>query len=254
MTAAVLKLVLTPGLIAVATLVGRRWGPAVSGAVTGFPLTSLPVSVFLALEQGPDFAATAAVGTLLGLLAQAALCVVYSWAARRALWPMSAAVGVAAFLGVTLVLTRLTVSVWPALGLVAAVISVSAAAMPRGAAPVVPMSPPRWDLPVRMLVATGVVIALTTLAPHLGSKLTGLRSPFPVFTLVLCVFAQRAGGPGAAARLLGGVVVGSLAHAASFALISVLLPHQGLIATYVWASLVAVGVNALAVAVARLGI
>src|SRR5712692_1697596 len=53
----ILKLVVTPVLIAAATLVARRWGPGVGGWLAGFPLTSAPVSVFLALEQGPDFAA-----------------------------------------------------------------------------------------------------------------------------------------------------------------------------------------------------
>jgi len=65
----VLKLVVTPLLIAVATLVARRWGHGVGGWLSGFPLTSAPVSVFLALEQGPAFAAGAAAGTLLGLAA-----------------------------------------------------------------------------------------------------------------------------------------------------------------------------------------
>src|SRR5438093_1428203 len=95
-SAAILKVVLTPGLIAAATLVGRRWGPGVSGAVTGLPLTSLPVSVFLAVEQGPAFAARAALGTLLGLIGQATLCVAASWAGRRGGWPLGVAAGVAA--------------------------------------------------------------------------------------------------------------------------------------------------------------
>ena len=45
----VLKLVVTPLLIAAATLVARRWGPGVGGWLAGFPLTSAPVSVFFAL-------------------------------------------------------------------------------------------------------------------------------------------------------------------------------------------------------------
>src|SRR6059036_3322561 len=92
-TPALVKLLLTPGLIAVATLLERRWGPAVGGAIAGLPLTSAPVSLFLALEQGPAFAAAAAVATLLGLLAQGALCLAYSWTARRAPWRTCAGAG-----------------------------------------------------------------------------------------------------------------------------------------------------------------
>ena len=59
-----LKLLLAPLLILLATLAGRRWGPAVGGWLAGLPLTSGPVSLILALEQGPEFAARAALGTL----------------------------------------------------------------------------------------------------------------------------------------------------------------------------------------------
>jgi hypothetical protein len=59
-----LKLVLTPALIGVVSLAGRRWGPGVSGWLVGFPLTSGPVAFFLALDHGVRFAAAAAVGSM----------------------------------------------------------------------------------------------------------------------------------------------------------------------------------------------
>ena len=73
-----IKLVPTPLLIATLTLIGRRWGSAVSGAIAGLPLTSGPVSVFLALEQGKDFAAHTANATLAGLIAVAAFSLSYA--------------------------------------------------------------------------------------------------------------------------------------------------------------------------------
>ena len=48
----VFKLLLTPLLIGLVSLAGRRWGPGVSGWLVGLPLTSAPVSLFLTLEQG----------------------------------------------------------------------------------------------------------------------------------------------------------------------------------------------------------
>ncbi len=92
-----LKLVLTPIMIAAASLAGRRWGPAVSGWLMGFPLTSAPVSVFLALQYGPAFAAQAAVGTLGGQASVCVFCLVYSLAAARWAWPASAALGIGGF-------------------------------------------------------------------------------------------------------------------------------------------------------------
>ena len=46
----VIKLLLTPILIGMVSLAGRRWGPAISGWFVGLPLTSGPVMLFLALD------------------------------------------------------------------------------------------------------------------------------------------------------------------------------------------------------------
>ena len=63
-----LKLTLAPLLVAAATLVTQTWGPRVGGLLMGLPLTTGPIFLFLAIEQGPHFAAGTAVGILLGLV------------------------------------------------------------------------------------------------------------------------------------------------------------------------------------------
>jgi len=65
----VLKLVLTPVLIATASLAGRRWGHVISGWLVGIPFTSGPITLFLFLEHGATFAANAALGSMVGVLA-----------------------------------------------------------------------------------------------------------------------------------------------------------------------------------------
>src|SRR5947208_3757325 len=91
-----LKVVLTPALIATATLVGRRWGEAMSGWLVGLPLTSAPVIFFLALDRGTAFATTAALAVLLGTISQAAFAVAYAMIAVRTAW-FPAPAGCAAF-------------------------------------------------------------------------------------------------------------------------------------------------------------
>jgi hypothetical protein len=61
-----LKLVLTPLLVGLASLAGRRWGPEIGGWLLGAPFTSVPVAFFLALSPGQRFAATAALGIMAG--------------------------------------------------------------------------------------------------------------------------------------------------------------------------------------------
>lgn len=251
MTTLVVKLVLTPLLIGGATLAGRRWGPGVSGWLAGLPLSSGPVSVFLALEQGPAFAARAAGGTLLGLLSMATFCLVYARLARRLRWRPSAGMGLGAFVACTLLLREVALPVLPAFALVSGLLGAIAVAMPTSLAPIPTGTSPRWDLPLRMAAATGVVLGLTSLAPVLGPALSGLLSPIPVFALVLGAFAHHTQGPGAAARLLRGVVIGSFAFATFFLIVGTLLTRLSIGASYLLAGLGALAVNAAALYLGR---
>ena len=77
------KLTAGPLLIALVTLVTRRFGPSAGGWLVGLPLTSGPISVFLALEQGTDYAATAAITSLVGAGTVSLFCLVYALCAAR---------------------------------------------------------------------------------------------------------------------------------------------------------------------------
>jgi hypothetical protein len=93
----VLKVVVTPMLIAAASLAGRRWGQAVSGWFVGLPLTSGPVAFFVALDYGVGFAAATSLGALAAAIAEAAFCLVYGHTADRARWPVALATACIAF-------------------------------------------------------------------------------------------------------------------------------------------------------------
>jgi hypothetical protein len=247
----VLKLVVTPLLIAAATLVARRWGPGVGGWLAGFPLTSAPVSVFFALEQGPEFAAGAAVGTLLGLTALAVFCLAYGRAARRVGWAGSAAVGLSAFGACLAALGTVAAPLSAAFALVCVTLGLVAALLPATTTGRSDVKPPAWDLPLRMAVATAVVLLLTAAARHLGPTISGLLTPVPVFLLVLAVFAQRSEGPDASVRVLRGGVMGSFAFAVFFLVVGALLGRLGIGATYVLASLATLAVNGAILVVGR---
>src|SRR5205814_8550954 len=87
---------------------------------------------------------------------------------------------------------------------------------------------PWWDIPARMLVATVFVLALTSAAPALGSRLSGLLSPFPVYAAVLCVFAHRLQGAAAGIAGMRGPLLGLFGFAAVFAWLAFSLePRRG---------------------------
>jgi hypothetical protein len=235
----ILKVVLTPALIGMASLAGRRFGPAVGGWLVGFPLTSAPVALFLTLSHGPAFAAAAAAGTMAGTVSQAAFCVVYSWLAQRYRWPLPLAASSLAFALSTAALGRVTLSPLPLFAMVVTGLGVALYLMPGRRAPRAArtdragaVAPPGWDLPARMVVATVFVVLLTGIAPALGPQLTGLLAPFPLYGAVLAVFAHALEGPGPAIAVLRGMLTGLFGFAGFFLVLATCLEDWGLVAAF----------------------
>ena len=237
-----LKLALTPVLIAAASLAGRRWGQAVGGWLVGLPLTSGPVALFLALDQGVGFAAAVAFGSLAGALAEAAFCVAYAWSARRG-WPVALAAASTAFAVVAVGLQRLA---WPLLVVAGvAVVTLLAALrlMPPRAGTGASMAPPPWDLPARMIVTTALVVALTELAPVLGPRLSGVLATFPVYAAILTVFAHRAGAA-PAVEVLRGLLLGLFSFAGFFLVLGGAIERLGVAGGFVAATAAALAIQA----------
>src|SRR5262245_59073881 len=91
------KLVLTPLLVSMATLAGRRWGPSRSGWLVALPLTSGPIVLFISLDQGAAAGSMVAVGALAGSIAVCAFCVMYARSCGRWSWPVALALSSCAF-------------------------------------------------------------------------------------------------------------------------------------------------------------
>jgi len=254
-----LKLVLTPALIAVATFAGRRFGPSISGWLVGLPFTSGPVSLFLALEQGTGFAAAAAAGSIGGVAASAVFAVAYAAMARRFAWPASLGVASLAFAATVIALRTLPLDSGLPLPLLALYAGGVAAAIvgirlipPPGVLEEA-AEPPRWDLPVRMIVATALVVIITSAAPLLGPKLSGLLTTYPVYAGVLAVFAHAQRGGAAAAQVVRGLCYGIIAFATFFLAIGALVGRAGIIPAFAVAAAGAVLVQAMTLTLIRRG-
>jgi hypothetical protein len=107
-----------------------------------------------------------------------------------------------------------------------------------------PRSPPRWDIPARMVLATSFVLALTGLAPVLGPRLTGLLSPFPLYASILAIFAHRLQGPAAVAGVLRGLLMGLFAFASFFLVLALTIEQVSLAAAFAAAGVAALSVQA----------
>ena len=226
------KVVVTPLLIGGASLAGRRWGHQVGGWLVALPLTSGPVAFFLATDHGTDFAGQAAIGMLAGTISQLAFALAYRALAHRGKLA-SFAVGCAAFAAATVGLAHLDWPALPTFALVLVALAVGFAGTRRsGRSPgsTEAANPPGWDIPLRMAVATAVMMAIIALAPIIGPHLAGLLSPFPVFGVTLAVFTHHTHGPNAAMAVFDGLVMGLAAPAVFFLTLALALPSLGLTA------------------------
>lgn len=201
-----LKLSLVPLLIYLVTLAGRRWGPLVAGWLSAFPIVAGPILLALTLEQGAPFAASAAEGTLLAVVAILVFSLAYAWACMHhgvavsmLLALLAYGLAVAALQALRLPLGVVFVLVWCALLLAARLFP----ALPADSG-----GTRRNDLGWRMLAAALLVLLVTAGATQLGARLSGFFAMFPVMSTVLVGFAHAGTGRGSAVALLRGMVAG----------------------------------------------
>lgn len=207
-----LKLTLVPVLILAATFIGIRWGPAASGWLISLPLTSGPVLFFLAVEHGDAFASTAAEGVILGLASITTFALAYVWLALRyqgARWFYPLLFGWGAFFLVTLLLDGISVPDPVAFVGVVFFWVVTIRVLPNPSA----VSPSTrrvdgWEIAIRMVAATALVLFITEASTALGPYLSGLLTPFPVYVSVLAASTRRIHGPTAAVQLVRGTTLG----------------------------------------------
>ena len=250
----VFKLLITPLLVAAVTLAGRRWGSGVSGWLVGLPLTSAPVSVFLALQHGRDFAVHAAVGALAGISASAVFCLVYALLARKTRWTACIGGATLAFLLVIGLYNHFSLALLPTILAVYGILALIYQFMPRRSTNQPPAVPPAWDIPARILFATAFVVLLTGFSGLLGAQLSGLLSPYPVFTSTLGAFTHRQQGREAAIQFMRGVVRGAFSYASFFVVVALALNPLGMLWAYALGVAAIAAVNGLSLHLGRVKI
>ncbi len=253
MSVLILKLILTPLMMGLATLAARRWGPVVGGWIIGLPLTSGPVSIFLTIEQGPDFAAHAARASMLGAMAVITFCLAYTAASRRAGWPPAVLCALAGFVAAVAALSHVALPPVPSAALVFAFIGLALVLTPKNTDRPHHLPAFWWDTPLRMIAATAMVLLVTGLSAKLGPQLSGLFATFPVMICIMSVFSHILCGADAVRQLDRGIILGSFSFATFFLTVAESMPHLHPVPVYLLASMAAMGVNFAILFLARHG-
>ncbi len=211
MTAFYLKLLITPLLMLSISLAARRWGTHLAGLLSGLPVTSALVMLFLSLEQGPEFASQAVPGALAGVAAIQATYLFYFMTTRR-LPILAGCVTALAFYGAVAFCMNqvgsLAASIAVTFCLIVGITRVTANG--GGSAPAGYVAMPRWVIPMRMLSATLLLLLITASAEWLGPVASGFLAPIPVIAWPLAVFAHVQGGRYELAAIVRGNAIGAV--------------------------------------------
>jgi hypothetical protein len=236
-----LRLALVPMAVWLASLAARKWGHSVSGYLGGFPLIGGPLTLYLALDHGTEFAARSATVTLGVILAQGIYLVTFSRLARRHRWPVALGGGWTVFAACAFVVILLPLSPPVALLLAALGLGTAWRALPHPREEAPPPSIPPVELRLRLGAALALAGAILWGANAFGPVVSGLLLSMPVTGSIMPPFTLALYGADAVARLTRGFVVGLSGFTAFFFTIS-----SGLVAWGIAAGFIAAVVAALA--------
>ena len=132
-----------------------------------------------------------------------------------------------------------------------AVILIALRITPKPQRAAVPINPPWWDIPLRMALATGFVLLLTSASDVLGATWSGLVSPIPIYSTLMVTFAHVQQGADGALRVLRGVLLGTFAFATFFLIVGSAVTAWPLWMVYALAAVAAMLINGAVFQLAR---
>ncbi|MGB3720391.1 MAG: hypothetical protein WBB38_12480 [Hyphomicrobiaceae bacterium] len=240
-----LKITITPVLVALMSLAARRWGPTIGGLVMGLPWMTGPILYFLGLERGEAYAADVAVGVLVGTICIGAYIAVFAYVAKHAPWFICLSCAALTYMVTGYATSKLGLSLWVAAMSAAASLLLAFLITPRvkdaGGLRVLPW----WDIPARMLGTAMLVAFITFSADHLGPELSGIVATYPVILTIVATFTHAQWGWRAAVQLARGVSLSLLSFVAFFLVVGSMAESIGLVWSFVLATLAALLISSL---------
>ncbi|WP_316174479.1 MULTISPECIES: hypothetical protein [unclassified Bradyrhizobium] len=235
-----IKLAVTPLMMLAISLAARQWGTFVSGLLSGLPLTSGPISVYLAVEQGELFAQRAAVASLAGLAAVLIAYLAYALLTRVCTLALACALSVIVFCASAWALLALqspVLAVAVVLAMIAILLGLTKdnIGAPRGA-----HGGPAISLPVRLVTAATMVLLTTSFARLLGPDISGVVSLVPVIAWPLTLFAHLEGGRTNALRVVRGNAIGAIGVVSFYLVVAQLILSYGSLVAFSAATAAAV--------------
>jgi hypothetical protein len=227
-----LRLALVPTAVWLASLAARKWGHSVSGYLGGFPLIGAPLTLYLALDHGTEFAARVSTVTLAVILAQSAHLMAFSHLARRRRWPAALVGGWTSFVCIAVPVSLLPLE--PPVALLFAALGLGTAwrLLPHPRDDAAPPAVPPVELRLRLVAALVLAIIVLLGATLFGPVVSGVLLSMPITGSIVPPFTLALYGADAVARLVRGFVVGLCGFTAFFFTIAAGLVPLGIAAGF----------------------
>ncbi len=201
-----LKVAMAPVIVLSVSYLQRRFGDRFGGWLIGLPITTGPFIFIIALQEGLSFAGHTTHGVLLGQIALVVFCWVYAFAALRSSWYIAVTIGTLSCLVTGFLVTQVIVSTWISTPFLILIWFTAIKRWPTARTLEQKISPPPWEIPVRILVTLTLLISLSAAAPHLGPKISGALSTYPVIASVLGAFNHKRFGADVTVGTLRGLM------------------------------------------------
>jgi hypothetical protein len=229
---AVVKILITPILMIAVSLASRVWGSSIGGFLAGLPITSGPISIYFAAEQGTDFAIEAARNSIMGVSSVVVFYISYVICVRYLNAALTVIISFSTFLcsGIILIYINATMLVAIMTAMTSIVFLLNACSKYQSCDNEVIY--PAWDLPARIGASTGMVLLVTWLAGTIGPKFSGLIAPVPVIAWPLLVFVHAQKGKGGAVDVVAGTAVGLVGIVVFYAIVYYALGKYGMAPAY----------------------
>ena len=239
------KLILVPALIYLVTWVGTKWGPAVAGWLSAFPIVAGPILAVITFEQGAQFGASAAKGTLLAVNAILVFSLVYAWTSAKFAVLGSLLCSLSVYVITVFALSLLQLPLAACLTLVIVMLLIAPTLLPKLKSDLAANRIPNtvfW----RMLAGAVLVTTVTFFAANMGPRLSGLLAMFPVMGTVLVGFSHHYSGRSFAISMLRGMMFGYYAFACFCVILALLLVKYSTVIVFCSALICALAVQLLA--------
>ncbi len=247
----IFKITVTPLLVLAATLAIRRWGATVGGLITGIPIMTGPITLFVALELGEEFAVATTTAVLIAVVGAAMFTSTYALLSHFWRWPGTLLVSLGAWFATAFGLSAFPLGTIEAAVAALAAILIALLLIPRQRGQI-PISKARWwDLPFRMIVTGALVAAVTWLAADLGPHLSGIIGTLPLISTVLASFTHHQSGTRAVKAMLRSQMISMVGFVVFFVVVALALEKLGIAVTFTLALVLTLATSALTALVDR---